>query len=433
MYKYSPISKIYIKNFRNIGEVTLSFEDSPIISLIGENEAGKTSVVKAFSVCALHATPRNQKDFIRDGTSGFGVAIELEDGTLVTRLKTDTVNRYTVKKPDGTVWDAKKLEGLPVEVQHVMGLIEEPETKEFLQVRTYEDQLLFVVTPASTNYKVMYDALKVGQLTNAIKIGSKEANALKQEVASNETGIETLTSSLRGIITYDIEPLLSIKSRLSKELSTVIKLSKLADLINSIEMKKNQLGALSNLDKYNVSTVNELEVNKLNSIIRLANNIANAHKELEVKSQAESLEIVDPTVINRLKTVLGRKSDLDNKIKEVGAYSQVGNAEEVNETILDHLIKASSNKRNIDMKSSRLNIIEPTGAILIEQKDFDIVYKGLQVLDRLNQVNQLLPVEKQINDYCKQMADYIKSLGAAVEICPNCGESVVIDIDKYAS
>lgn len=38
MYTYSPIKKITIKNFRNIGEAVIDFEDSPIISLIGENE-----------------------------------------------------------------------------------------------------------------------------------------------------------------------------------------------------------------------------------------------------------------------------------------------------------------------------------------------------------------------------------------------------------
>ena len=77
MYSYSPIKTIYIKNFRNIGEAIIDFTESPIISLIGENEAGKTSVVKAFAVAALHAYPRDQKDFIRDGTNGFGVCIEL--------------------------------------------------------------------------------------------------------------------------------------------------------------------------------------------------------------------------------------------------------------------------------------------------------------------------------------------------------------------
>ena len=140
-YNYSPIKKLYIKNFRNLGEVTIDFSESPIVSLIGENESGKTSVVKAFSVCALHSSPRDQKDYIRDGTDGFGVAIELEDNTLITRVKRQSLNWYSLKNPDGTVWNTSKIEGgLPPAIQKVLGLIEEPETKEYLQVRTYEDQ-----------------------------------------------------------------------------------------------------------------------------------------------------------------------------------------------------------------------------------------------------------------------------------------------------
>ena len=171
MYSYSPIKSIAIKNFRNLGDVTLDFTDSPIISLIGEIESGKTSVVKSFGVFAAHQSPKYQKYYIRTGTPGFGVAIELEDGTLVTRIKTDTANRYTVSKGDTVIWQAQKLEStVPKAVQDVMGLLEERETKELLQIRTYEDQLLFVITSASTNYKVMYEALKVKNISNAVKL-----------------------------------------------------------------------------------------------------------------------------------------------------------------------------------------------------------------------------------------------------------------------
>lgn len=87
MYSYSPIKTIRVKNFRNIGDVELSFEDSPIITLVGSNEAGKTSIIKAFAACALHANPREQKDWIRDTTKMFGVEINLEDGTQLVRVK----------------------------------------------------------------------------------------------------------------------------------------------------------------------------------------------------------------------------------------------------------------------------------------------------------------------------------------------------------
>ena len=156
MYNYSPISKVRVKNFRNIGDVELDFRDSPIITLVGSNEAGKTSVIKAFGVCALHASPRDQKEWIRDTTKMFGVQIDLQDGTQIVRVKEDGgVNLYRVIDKDGKTWDTSKItDGLPVQVQQVMGLIAEEETGEFLHIRTYEDKLLFVVTPDSANYKV---------------------------------------------------------------------------------------------------------------------------------------------------------------------------------------------------------------------------------------------------------------------------------------
>ena len=116
MYNYSPLSKLYIRNFRNLGDVEISFKESPIVTLVGENEAGKTSVIKAFATCALHANPRDQKDCIRDGTKMFGVAIELEDGTRVTRIKELTgINSYQISDANkNVVWSTNKLaEGLP--------------------------------------------------------------------------------------------------------------------------------------------------------------------------------------------------------------------------------------------------------------------------------------------------------------------------------
>ena len=79
MYGYSPLKSLKIKNFRNIGDVNIDFTESPIITLLGANEAGKTSVIKAFSMCALHDSPREQKDWIRDDTDMLGVEIDLAD------------------------------------------------------------------------------------------------------------------------------------------------------------------------------------------------------------------------------------------------------------------------------------------------------------------------------------------------------------------
>jgi AAA15 family ATPase/GTPase/predicted RNA-binding Zn-ribbon protein involved in translation (DUF1610 family) len=431
--KYSPIKQIWIKDFRNIGEVKVNFDESPIVSLIGENEAGKTSVVKAFSVCALHSTPKDQKDYIRDGTNGFGVEIELEDGTVITRIKTTTGNRYRVKNPDGTVYDTTKIDSssAPVEVQRVMGMIEEPETKEYLQVRTYEDQLLFVVTPASTNYKVMYDALKVDQITRAIKSGSKEVNELKHVIDANENGIQTLTNSLKAVKVYDITSLLNIKARLESELSVINSLEEAARLVDRIKRAEAELGAIAEIDKAGLQDISELEAVQISDSLSLLTKLTRLNKLLSTYSLADTAENIDIPVYQSIIDTYIKKVELDRAIFANESMVRIGDAEEVNEVELITMTSIAELRDKLSSLTNQLRRIDTAGAELIEQSDFNTVTMLESVNAGFTRLWQLETAYKQCDDYCSQVQSYLKSLGAAVETCPNCGEDIVIDIDKY--
>lgn len=431
--KYSPIKQIWIKDFRNIGEVKVNFDESPIVSLIGENEAGKTSVVKAFSVCALHSTPKDQKDYIRDGTNGFGVEIELEDGTVITRIKTTTGNRYRVKNPDGTVYDTTKIDSssAPVEVQRVMGMIEEPETKEYLQVRTYEDQLLFVVTPASTNYKVMYDALKVDQITRAIKSGSKEVNELKHVIDANENGIQTLTNSLKAVKVYDITSLLNIKARLESELAVINSLEEAARLVDRIKRAEAELGAIAEIDKAGLQDISELEAVQISDSLSLLTKLTRLNKLLSTYSLADTAENIDIPVYQSIVDTYIKKVELDRAIFANESMVRIGEAEEVNEVELITMTSIAELRDKLSSLTNQLRRIDTAGAELIEQSDFNTVTMLESVNAGFTRLGQLETAYKQCDDYCSQVQSYLKSLGAAVETCPNCGEDIVIDIDKY--
>lgn len=431
--KYSPIKQIWIKDFRNIGEVKVNFDESPIVSLIGENEAGKTSVVKAFSVCALHSTPKDQKDYIRDGTNGFGVEIELEDGTVITRIKTTTGNRYRVKNPDGTVYDTTKIDSssAPVEVQRVMGMIEEPETKEYLQVRTYEDQLLFVVTPASTNYKVMYDALKVDQITRAIKSGSKEVNELKHVIDANENGIQTLTNSLKAVKVYDITSLLNIKARLESELAVINSLEEAARLVDRIKRAEAELGAIAEIDKAGLQDISELEAVQISDSLSLLTKLTRLNKLLSTYSLADTAENIDIPVYRSIVDTYIKKVELDRAIFANESMVRIGEAEEVNEVELMTMTSIAELRDKLSSLTNQLRRIDTAGAELIEQSDFNTVTMLESVNAGFTRLGQLETAYKQCDDYCSQVQSYLKSLGAAVETCPNCGEDIVIDIDKY--
>lgn len=433
MYDYSPLSKLYIRNFRNLGDVEISFKESPIVTLVGENEAGKTSVIKAFATCALHANPRDQKDCIRDGTKMFGVAIELEDGTRITRIKELTgINSYQISDANkNVVWSTNKLaEGLPLEVQKIMGLIAEPETGEFLHVRTYEDKLLFVVTPNSTNYKVMYNALKVEQLTKAIKNGSNEANTLKNAINTNELSIQTLGIQLRGIKVVDTEPLINVRNRLKSQLDLINKIESVKKLIDLSDKCEEQLGALALLDRFNLQPVSEVLANKLNNASRLLNKNSNSSILLSKLNDIYNISEIDTSILNRLNVLYNKINELNVKINDAGALVSVINLSEISESVAIHINRLSTLINTVKTDTYKLSKIDITDCEEIKQSSIDAINKLSKVPYMIDKVKNNSEELQRTNQYITQVQDYLKQCGVAVEVCPNCGEAVIFDIDK---
>lgn len=429
---YSKIKNIMIKNFRNIGDVTLDFTKSPIVTLVGENEAGKTSVVKAFKVCALNDSPRDQKGYIRDNTSAFGVQIALEDGNCILRYKEHNGrNLYRVIDKDGKVWEQSKItDGLPEKVQALMGLTTEAETGEYLNVRTYEDRLLFVVTPASTNYKVMYNALKVEQLTKAIKLGSDELNGIKYTVNKNENSISTLNDQLKTVVVRDIAPLQSIRDRLTQQLSSLEHAERIESLVNKLNTVEEQLGAYELLNVYGLQPVDEVVVIKLNSINRLLEKLDTANRMLDKYSDIETLVEIDLSQLNRITHILNKQEELNEKLRISGSLILVDSLEPISEVVAKQVNRLGTMAIRLEAVNSQLNTYNTEG---VEEISLDKV-NAVTRLDRLTasliKINQNEIAIKQCDDYVEQVQNYLKQLGVAVESCPKCGEAVIIDIEK---
>lgn len=429
---YSKIKSMQVKNFRNIGDVTLDFTESPIVTLVGENEAGKTSIVKAFKVCALNDSPRDQKGYIRDNTSAFGVQIALEDGNCIIRYKEHNGrNLYRVVDSDGNVWEQSKItDGVPEKVQKLMGLTTETETGEYLNVRTYEDRLLFVVTPASTNYKVMYNALKVEQLTKAIKLGSDELNGIKSIVNKNENSISTLNDQLRTLIVRDLSPLQAIRDRISKQMNTLEHIEKVEKLVERLNSINEQLGAYELINIYSLEPIDEVTVVKINSISRLIDRLSNISKNLENYSKVETLSEIDLSQLNMANSIINKKSELDERLRIAGSLSLVFDLEPISEVAVGHANKLSTMLNRLAEIDTQISVYDTTGIAEISASEVNAVGRLDRLKASIERVAQDTVSIKQCDDYVEQVQEYLKQLGVAVETCPKCGEAVIFDIEK---
>lgn len=426
---YSKLKKMNIKNFKNIGLAEIDFTESPIIALKGNNDAGKSSVIDAFAVLAYNAYETNQKGFIRLGTNGFGVMVELDDGTTVTRIKKENANFYEVRHPDGRVWNTDRLprgESLPEEVENVMGCTRESETKEFLHIRTYKDQMLFISTPNSVNYKVMYDALKVENISKAIKKGSIEANEIKAWLNNASIQRETLINTLNGIKVFDLEPVSNIKKRLESQMGNLRKLNRAVEIIAEIKAKEDALGAFGEVLKSGIAEISELHVN---NIVNAGNIIAEIDRLSQFKSrysEIDSLNAVDIRVMQLMESAIDIIDNIKSMQNTLNKYSGVQEVEEVSLSIIDKLHRVSeimSGLEKLNTEASKYTEID---------KQLEVI--DVQLLDKISRCSALVTDnaerEKALEEYQKQIEEIkaeLKTMGVQVVKCDNCGHDVVVE------
>lgn len=425
---YSPIKSMRIKNFRNIGDITLDFNESPIIALIGDNEAGKTSVIKAFCVVGLNAFSKKQVKYIRQGTNGFGIELKLEDGTVITRMKTNASNSLSIQNGEDN-WAISKIDaGIPVKLQEVMGLIEEPETKELIHVRTYEDQLLFVVTSDSTNYKVMYNALKVDQLTKAVKLGTTEVNGLKQLIDNNNLLCKDLMDSIRSIRIVDTEAISSLKDRLKNQIDTLRKLERAMDIQHRVSSIKEELKAFemcSSLD-----TVDVVLADKLNKANQLISRVETIQSNLSSYNSLTEAESVDTILATNLNLAIQKLSSIQRLESNLGAYKDLGSVESIDISALDKLSRAARYTSKVDILKRRLEIfsmgdiheIKDSSLAKISSLEKSIEYKQ-KIINLIGFINGIEAKRVELNRLMKES-------GALVSTCPRCGEDVIIDTSE---
>lgn len=425
--KYSKISTWRVKNFRNIGDITLDFTKSPIIALVGANEAGKTSLVKSFGVLGANTDITEQKEFIRDNTNGFGIACVLEDGTQINRIKTNLRNSIDIMKSGVSVYSIDKIDrgyGVPVELEKEMGLSVEPETGELLQIRTYEDNLLFVQTKGSENYKVMYNALKVDDISKAIKAGIKESNVIASSIKDLESGLHTLRETLKNTRVVDISTLVKVRDRIKENIELKDSLEKLTEFSKIIDGLSTKLELKSRL-----AELKEIELENVRWFIGLIEHIScseDLYRERRNLAELDNLSEIDLSSFDKLNKLVRLSENLHHLNSKDN-----GDLRKLSEISLDSFNGMGKLLEKLDGHSelrSKLNVYSDLSDLCEMSQD------SLDVMLKLNKLSGLVDKDLSLRSYVveyKELSDkyyhLIKESGVCVADCPNCGNTVVLE------
>lgn len=423
-YNYKQLTSISIKDFRNLGDVNIDFTKSPIVCLKGGNEAGKSSVVIALKTLGSNLSSRQYKEYIRTGTDGWVVMLYTDDGTAVYRKKTATKQVYGMYKLINgkyeLVWSIDKLDenAVPTEVQSVVGFTTEPETKELLNVRTYEDQMLFVETSGGSNYKVMYNALKIDNLTKAIKAGNGESKTYRQEVEQAENSVVTCKEQLRKIRTIDISALLKIRERLQKESSVVKLLEKAVSSQRLIRSAELELKAIMEIDK--LPKIDEYLYSKLDNIYNTYINIKTVEGRQESLEMLRKLSVVDITILEKLEKCCSLKYSLDKL--NVNIYSDIDKCKLVELNSYEKMQQAISLMESYNKNYKLLSIYNKNEVNDINENIYLLFDKLQQTMCDLNTANQqYIQMKSVIDNFYNQL----RLQNIPFEVCPNCGELIL--------
>ena len=200
---FSKIKAIRIKNFRCLEELTIRFDNSPIIALVAGNDSGKSSAVKGVQA-AFYNDEKDTKSYIRTGTKGFEIDVIFEDNILIKRTKTAANNTYTLYNADGTIkntWD-RMTQDIPDEVRAIFGVKIEDATGELLNLRTCESLLLFSLTKTTDNYKMVHSCISSELIEMTYIIGNGRIKEIERTISKSETLRDEMYSQASKIAVY---------------------------------------------------------------------------------------------------------------------------------------------------------------------------------------------------------------------------------------
>lgn len=296
----------------------------------GDNNIGKSNLLKAIHTLVDNVSSRKVSKYLRDNEDTFYIEGEDFDGNVV-RLSRGAEDYYSWKI-DGVEGRVDKTAGkVPERVSTYFNFYRSADPSEvtkgkskgkteIVNIRPPRAKLLFVDTTDGDNYLLFQKAMGTGDYLNALKLGNSQKSEGRKEVTNLTDRLEDEYVSLGNVKDYGnfLEEVKLYESASAEYAEQIRLVEEYVSLAKDIEVREARL--LDASFGYDGDVVGAMvsELRELSSLLRDWESVL----ELE-RVQSERLEILEAYEVSRevseeLREVLATREELENVSRMTG-------------------------------------------------------------------------------------------------------------------
>ena len=410
------LQKIILKNFQIHNYLEIDFTNQLNI-ITGETGTGKTAIFRALEF-VYGCSDINETDYRKENTKETSVTIKLSSGFEVERVRSDTINRYILRKEDFVekIFDSVGRE-TPEEIKQVLGLnlLEFDKTTLNLNFAS-QDDLNFLFDskiPASFNAK-LFNRLAGNEILDSLfaicnkeKLGiGKEIESLNVQIVKQKEDVENCTKQYNQLH-EKLQKVQELYSQIEEQIIIYDELKKLAE-----KLKVNKDGQ-------------DFVQIKLDKIVIISENTIK-----DLKEKAEQLK--------SLLTLQTKLTCVNQSLHEIKAKEKI--VPDLNLDILSKQAKKleglkSLNNRLIINKDEQERINFLNSKINIPQVEFDTLKEDNLMLTELTKLRNKLIENKNGQEMINQqttkqsillgnLEKELKEVWEKNPTCPLCGQGI---------
>lgn len=450
MEKAPSIKLIRLTDLQSIKKIELPFEESGVFRLDGNNDIGKSAILRGISALFQNVNNRQYKDYISDWADSFEVEAFFYDGSWI-KLSRGSVDFYEWSLPSGGDRAENTKGKVPEPVEEFLNLYSEQErTKQVLNFNLPGSPLPFVDTSNLDNYWLLQQALGTEDFLKGTKVLNSRVRDTNKEIKLVFELVEQQNEKLEHI-TVEID---NDKNKLRgiERFEDILKVEYAA--LNDMYVLENQEQEIEDL-RQTLAEFIQVPDEEFNNMVQEGQVVTLMDETFLIGSDVQQLQSEYKTVTSKLTSI----TDLDGIAKEIEDislaeehYLVAKELQQLQEEMerLEETLKAIS---DVEYLESSMELILLAEQQVGEQSAYDekmeeyIVLKGLEkvyadldstheMVQDIEQLELLFKGEKAIagtKEELQEQVTAIETLSEEIEqlkvelgVCPFCGSDLTI-------